>query len=90
MRASHPAGGGIRGIQTHQIARRSKAGANGGVPESVPEFVHDLLADGSTLETLVGRIEWREADKSTSLGNKDLVLGQVSGGSVVFAVRDSP
>ena len=81
---------GSTGIRTHQIARRSEASANRGVAEGVPKLVHDLLADGGTLEILVGRIEWREADVRTSLGNEDLVLGQVGGGSVVFAVRDTP
>ena len=97
MQANHPTGGsgqttliGSAGIETHQVARRSEESANGGVAESIPELVHDLLADGSTLKSLVGRIEWREANERTSFGDKDLVLGQVSGGSVVFAVRDSP
>jgi len=75
---------------THQIARRSKASADGGVAESVPKLVHDLLTDGSTLKIPMGRIEWRETDVGTSLGNEDLVLGEVGGGSVVFAVCDSP
>ena len=81
---------GSRGTQTYQIARRSEASANGGVTEGFPKLVHDLLVDGSALKILVGRIEWREADERTGLGDEDLVLGQVSGGSVVFAVRDTP
>jgi hypothetical protein len=38
----------------------------------------------------VGRIEGREANERTSLGDKNLILSQMSGGSVVFAVGDTP
>jgi len=73
-----------------QVARRSEASANGGVSQSIPKLVHNLLADGSTLEILVGRIKGGEADVRTSLGDEDLILGQMSGGSVVFAMCDTP
>ena len=75
---------------TYQIARRSEASANGGVSQSIPKLIHNLLADGSTMEILVGRVKGREADVRTSLGDEDLVLGQMSGGSVVFAMCDTP
>jgi len=81
---------GSTGFQTYQIARRSEESANGGVAKGFPKFFHDLLADGSTLKSLVGRIKRRETDEGTGFGNEDLVLGQVGGGSVVFAMCDTP
>ena len=38
----------------------------------------------------MGRIEGREANERTSLGDENLILSQMSGGSVVFAVCDTP
>jgi hypothetical protein len=75
---------------TCQIARRSKASADGGVSESFPEFLHDLLADRSTLRILVGRIKRRKTNVRASLGDEDLILSQVGGRGVVLAMSDAP
>lgn len=38
----------------------------------------------------MGRIQGRETEVRASLGNEDLILGQMTGGSVVLAMRDAP
>jgi len=80
----------VRRPATQQIACRSEASANGGVTESVHKFGHNLLADRRTLEIFVGGIQGRSTEGGTSLWNEDLVLGQVTGGSVVLAMSNAP
>lgn len=38
----------------------------------------------------MGRIEGRETEVRASLGNEDLILSQMTGGSVVFAMCNTP
>jgi len=38
----------------------------------------------------MGRIKGRETEVRTRLGDEDLILSQMAGGSVVFAVRNTP
>ena len=38
----------------------------------------------------MGRIQGRETEVRASLGNEDLILSQMTGGSVVFAMRNTP
>lgn len=82
--------GQVKGPTKQQIACSSKESADGRVTQSFPEFVHHLLADRSALELLVGRIQRRKTKESAGLGDKDLILGQMAGGSVVLAVSDAP
>ena len=85
MRAIHPADGSCqmgsveqKNEWTDQIAGRSEASADGGVAQSFPEFIHELLADGRTMRVFICRIQGRETEERAGLGNKNLVLGQVS------------
>lgn len=38
----------------------------------------------------MGRIDGRETEERASLGDEDLILSQVTSGSVVFAMCDTP
>jgi len=80
----------VGGPTAQQIGCRSEASANGGVAQSFPKLFHNLLADGSTLGVFVDGIKGRETDVRTSFGDEDLILSQMSGGSMVFAMRDAP
>lgn len=38
----------------------------------------------------MGRVKWRETEVRACLGDEYLILSQMTGGSVVFAMRNTP
>jgi hypothetical protein len=81
---------GSGGKLTHQIACRFDASADRGITDSLPKFVHDLLTDRRTVKVFVGGIEGQNTEEGTSLRDEGLILGQVTGGSVVLGMRNTP
>ena len=74
----------------YQLKSAIRGGADGRISESLPHLFHDLVGNVDAEWVILGKINRRQAQLGTRLGDKDLVLTHMGSASVMLCVAYAP